>query len=436
MKKLLTALVAFGISASAQTIFIHGADVYPVTGPVVKDASILVQDGKIADIGVKLVAPKGVKVIEAKGLRIYPGMIDSATRLGLQEITEVRETDDTAEVGEFVPQVRSLSSINPESEHFRVARVNGITTVMTFPGSAGQQLISGQAAMIHTDGWTWETMAVKGQAGMLVPFPTMGGRGGRGGGGGGGGGEDAAGATNGYTQQLKSYQDQIKKLGDFLEEARHYQKAKEVLAGKPGFKPDLRFDAMLPVLDGREPLTVTAGRERSIIDAIKFAEDQKVKLVILHPREIGKAAAELKAKNIPIIFGRILELPEAEDDAYDQEFTLPLEAYKAGIKFAFGTFEENEFVRNLPYQAATAVAYGLPYEEALKAVTINPAEIWGVADKVGSIEKGKIADLLVTDGDPLEIQTHIVHLIISGKEVDLTNHQTELYQKYLARPNN
>ena len=435
MKKLLTALVAFGISASAQTIFIHGADVYPVTGPVVKDASVLVQDGKIADIGVKLVAPRGVKVIEAKGLRIYPGMIDSATRLGLQEITEVRETDDTAEIGEFVPQVRSLSSVNPESEHFRVARVNGITTVMTFPGSGSQQLISGQAAMIHTDGWTWETMSVKGQAGMLVPFPTMGSRGGRGGGGGGGGAAADDSATNGYTQQLKAYQDQIKKLGDFLEEARHYQKAKEVLAGKPGFKPDLRFDAMLPVLDGREPLTVTAGRERSIIDAIKFADDQKLKLVILHPREIGKAAAELKAKNIPIIFGRVLELPEAEDAAYDQEFTLPLEAFKAGIKFAFGTFEENEFVRNLPYQAATAVAYGLPYDEALKAVTINPAEIWGVSDKVGSIEKGKIADLLVTDGDPLEIQTHIVHLIINGKEVDLGNHQTELYQKYLNRPN-
>lgn len=439
MKKLLSALLAFGASAFAQTLFIHSADVYPVTGPMMKDVSILVQDGKIADIGAKLVAPKGVKVLEAKGLRVYPGMIDSATELGLSEITAVRETEDTGEIGEFVPQIRALASVNPESEHFRVVRVNGITSVMTFPGSANAQLISGQAAMIHTDGWTWEQMEIKGSAGMLVPFPTLGGRG-RGGGGGaptsdeeGAPGRGGA-ATNGFTQQLRTYQQQIKKLGDFLEEARHYAKAKEVLAGKPGFKPDLRYDAMIPVLEGREPLTVTAGRERFILDAIKFADEQKVKLVILHPRELGKAAAELKAKNIPIIFGRVLELPNAEDDPYDQEFTLPLEAYKAGVKFAFGTFTENQFVRNLPYQAATAVAYGLPYEEALKAVTINPAEIWGVADRVGSIEKGKIADLLVTDGDPLEIQTKIVHLIISGKEVDLMNHQTELYQKYLARP--
>jgi len=159
-----------------------------------------------------------------------------------------------------------------------------------------------------------------------------------------------------------------------------------------------------------------------------------VKLVILHPRELGaKVTAELKAKNIPVIFGRVLELPEREDDAYDQAFTLPLEAWKAGVKFAFGTFTENQFVRNLPYQAATAVAYGLPYEEALKAVTINPAEIWGVADRIGSVEKGKIADLLITDGDPLEIQTKIVHLIIGGKDVDLKNYQTELYEKYLGR---
>ena len=435
MKKLLTAALAFTIPAFGQTLFIHGADVYPVTGAVMKDASVLVQDGKIADIGAKLVAPKGAKILEAKGLRVYPGMIDSATELGLSEIGAVRETEDTGEIGEFVPQVRALTSVNPESEHFRVVRVNGITSVMTFPGSANAQLISGQAALIHTDGWTWEQMEIKGAAGMLVPFPTTAGGRGRG-----GAPSDqeapapGAAPTGGFSQQLRNYQQQIKKLGDFLEEARHYQKAKEVLAGKSGFKADLRYDAMIPVLEGREPLAVTAGRERFILDAIKFADEQKVKLVILHPRELGsKVTAELKAKNIPVIFGRVLELPEREDDAYDQAFTLPLEAWKAGVKFAFGTFTENQFVRNLPYQAATAVAYGLPYEEALKAVTINPAEIWGVADRIGSVEKGKIADLLITDGDPLEIQTKIVHLIIGGKDVDLKNYQTELYEKYLGR---
>ena len=438
MNRLLTALLTFVVPACAQTIFIHNADVFPVTGPEMKDTSVLVQDGKIADIGPKLVVPKGAKILEAKGLRVYPGMVDSGTELGLTEITAERVTDDTAEIGEFMPQIRAIASVNPASEHFGNVRVNGITSVMTLPGSASGQLISGQAAMIHTDGWTWEQMEISRSAAMQIPFPTLGGGRGRGG----ASAESPAAAADttpggvggGFAQQLRDYQAKIKKLGGFFEDARHYQKAKEALAGKPGFKPDLKFEAMLPVLDGREPLAITAAHERFILDAIKFADEQKVKLVILHPRELGKAAAELKAKNIPVIFGRVLELPDKEDEPYDQAFTLPLEAYKAGIKFAFGTFDENQFVRNLPYQAATAVAYGLPYEEALKAVTINPAQIWGVADRIGSIEKGKVADLLVTDGDPLEIQTKIVHLIINGKEVALTNRQIELYEKYLGRP--
>jgi len=133
-----------------------------------------------------------------------------------------------------------------------------------------------------------------------------------------------------------------------------------------------------------------------------------------------------------VIFGRVLALPETEDGAYDETFTLPAEAYKAGVKFAFGTFN-NEFVRNLPYQAATAVAFGLPYDEALKAVTINPAEIWGVKDQLGSVEKGKLADLMITDGDPLEIQTQVKHLFVKGKEVPLTNRQTRLNEKYMSR---
>jgi imidazolonepropionase-like amidohydrolase len=177
---------------------------------------------------------------------------------------------------------------------------------------------------------------------------------------------------------------------------------------------------------------VSAGRANNIHDAIQWAKKQNIKIVILQPREIGKAGAELKAENIPVIFGRVLALPSGEDSAYDQAFTLPSEAYKAGVKFAFGTFT-NEFVRNIPYQAATAVAFGLPYDEALRAMTVTPAQIWGVSEQVGSIEKGKVADLMVTDGDPLEIQTQIKHLYIKGKEVALTNKQTRLNEKYLNR---
>ncbi len=441
---ILLACAAAAGAASGESILIHNADVYPVVGAPMKGVSVLIQDGKIADIGAKIVAGKGVRVVEAKGLRVYPGMLDSGTELGLSEISAVRVTVDTGELGEFMPQLKAIVAVNPDSEHFGVVRVNGITSVMTFPSSGGgggggggrfgggeRQMISGEAALIHTDGWTWEDMEINRSAAMHLIFPAIAGRGGRG-----GGNPDfgpqlistTAGGT--YTQARRTYEEQIAKLTDFFDDARKYQKARA--ANLPGFVRDLKFEAMLPVLDRKVPVAVSASRPSAIHDAIAFAEKQNIRIVVLQPHELGSAAAELKARNIPVILGRVLALPETEDSPYDEAFTLPLEAYKAGVKFAFGTFD-NEFVRNLPYQAATAVAFGLPYDEALKAITINPAEIWGAGDKIGSVEKGKLADLMVTDGDPLEIQTQVKHLYIRGKEVPLTNKQTRLYEKYSSR---
>jgi len=234
-----------------------------------------------------------------------------------------------------------------------------------------------------------------------------------------------------YAERKRQYDQQIQKLNDFFDAARQYQK--ERTGNAPGFKHDLKMDAMIPVLEGKVPAAIAASRERTIRDAIAFASKQHIKIVIMQPRELKNVLADLKAKNIPVILGRTEALPENEDAPYDQAESLPGEVYKAGVKFAFGT-GSNEFVRNLPYNAARAAAYGLPREEALKAITINPAQIWGAADQIGSIEKGKWADLMVLDGDPLEAPTQMKYLYIKGKEVDLTNKQTRLYQKYLNRP--
>jgi len=446
--KRLGLLIAFGVAACAaanDTFLIRGVDVYPVTGPEVKGISVLVQDGKIADIGAKIVAPKGMKIVEGKGLRLYPGMIDSNTELGLSEVGAERVTVDTGELGEFMPQLKALSAVNPESAHFPVVRANGITSVMTFPaaggrggrGGGGAQFISGQAALIHMDGWTWEDMEINRSAAVHLLFPSIASRGGRGGlanvdfadeiallfGGG-----SAAGT---YTEAKRNYDAQVAKVTEFFEQARQYQK--ERTANLPGFKRDLKFEAMLPVLEGKVPVAVPAARERAIHDAIAFAEKEHIKIVILAPQELGKEGPELKAKNIPVILGRTEALPENQDAPYDYAESLPGEFYKAGVKIAFGTFD-NEFSRNLPYNAARAVAYGLPYDAALKAITINAAEIWGAGDKMGSIEKGKWADLMLVTGDPLETPTQIKALYIKGKEVDLSNKQTKLYDKYLARP--
>ncbi len=295
----------------------------------------------------------------------------------------------------------------------------------------GRQFLSGQAALIHTAGWTWEEMSIKPSAAMQLNFPSMS-RGGRG-----GMSAEISQAPSGAAgaaatgQAKRAYDEQIRKLEAFFDDARRYQRAKA--ANAPGLPRDLKYEAMIPVLEGKTPLAVSAARATSIRDAVAFAEKQKVKIVLLQPRDLDKVGPLLKEKNVPIILGRVLALPPTEDEGYDAMHVLAAEAYKAGVQFAFGTFG-NQFVRNLPYEAAAAVAFGLPYEEALKAITINPARIWGVDDQVGSVEKGKWADLVVTDGDLLEIKTHVRHLFIKGQEVELSNKQTKLQELHAQRP--
>jgi imidazolonepropionase-like amidohydrolase len=425
---------------AADTLLIRNVDVYPVTSPEMKNVSLVIEDGKIAEIGARVTAPKGAKVMEGKGLRVYPGLIDSATNLGLQEVQAVRETVDSGELGEFMPQLHALVAVNPESEHFGVVRVNGITSAITLPGGGGgggrgrggAQLISGQAALIHTSGWTWEDMEISRSAALQLEFPSLGGRGGR-------GGEmppevaqmlGETGAAPGSANARRTYEDTIAKINAFFDDARRYKAAKD--ARVAGFTPDLKLEAMIPVLEGKVPVAVSASTAETMHDAVAFAEKQRVKIVIMGPRELGNEGPELKAHNIPVVLGRALALPEHQDDAYDSAMALASQFHKAGVKFAFGTFT-NEFVRNLPYQAAAAVGFGLPQDEALKAITINPAEIWGVSDKIGSLEKGKLADLLITNGDPLEIQTKVEHVFFKGKEIPLTNKQTRLYEKYMSR---
>ena len=437
MKSFLIALLAIGplLASDDDSFLIRGATVHPVASAEIQNGSVLVRDGKIVGVGRNLAAPKGMRIIEGKGLHVYPGMIDSATQMGLSEISSIRESVDVGEIGKFDPQLRAEVAINPASEHIPVTRANGISTVIALPmngsggfGRSGGGILTGQAALVHLDGWTWEEMEIKKSAGMGMRFPIIPEIGGR--------FADLPAEFGGtgritYTDAKKNYETELRELKEFFENARRYQKAKA--AKEKGFEPDLKFEAMLPVLEGKEPLIVMATRERAIHDAVQFADQQKVRVIIADPRELGKMGAELKSRNIPAILGPTLALPLHEDDPYDAAYALPEQFYKAGVKFAFGTFD-NEFARNLPYQAATAVAFGLPYDEALKAVTLNAAQIWGVGDRIGSIEEGKSADLVVTDGDPLEARTLVKQLFIKGKNVDLDNRHKRLYEKYLSRP--
>ncbi len=411
------------VAADDNTFLLRGATIHTMAGRDIQNGSILVRDGKIAGVGENLSAPAGVRVVEAAGMQVYPGMIDSASTIGLTEIGAVRETSDTTELGKFNPQLRASIAVNPDSEHIPVTRANGITSVIALPDGLG---ISGQASLINLNGWTTEEMEVKRSAAMHLHMPTIGGSPGRGFGGGFGGGGRVP-----FDEAKKTFDKDMVELNNFFEEAHRYAQAKA--AKLPGFQTNLKLEAMLPVIEGKTPLLITAVRERAIRDAIAFADRQKIKVILCQAIDADKVSAELKNRDIPVILAPTLALPTEDDDPYDRPFTTPANLYKAGVKFSFGTFS-NEFSRNLPYQAAAAVGFGLPREEAMKAVTVNAAQIWGVANQLGTIEEGKSADFMVTDGDPLEEPTQVKQLFIRGKAVDLENKHHQLYERYKARP--
>jgi imidazolonepropionase-like amidohydrolase len=405
--------LALSIAAalSAETFLIKDVTVHPVTGPDIAAASVLVRDGLVADIATKIPVPKGTKVIDGKDLHLYPGMIDSATTLGLAEIGAVKETNDVAEIGDFNPQLRSLIAVNPSSEHIPVARANGITSAIAIPDGG---IIAGQVGLMHLDGWTWEDMDIKRSAAMHLRFPVL-------------TPATAPGATRPtFTEGKRKHEEALQKLHLFFEDARRYEKAKGQV--------DRKFEAMLPVLEGRQQVMVTAVRKRAISEALDFAKRENIKIVLAGCREFTpELLKEIKARNIAVILPETLALPLDEDDPYDAIYSLPAELHRAGILFAFATFDSSK-VRNLPYQAAASVPFGLEREDALKAVTINAAKIWGVDDRIGSVEKGKWADLVLADGDLLETKTQIKMMWIRGKPVDLETRHTKLSDRYMARP--
>ncbi|OYW09197.1 MAG: hypothetical protein B7X34_07220 [Acidobacteriia bacterium 12-62-4] len=419
MRRLITmAALAAASLAHAENFALRGVTIHPISATEVPNAVLVVTGDRITDFGPKAAIPKGHKVIEAKGLHVYPGMIDSASVLGLSEIGSVRETQDIAELGDFNPQLRTMIAVNPGSEHIPVSRANGITASVVVPAGG---FIGGQAAIMHLDGWTWEEMTVMPSAAMQMRLPS----------------QEAAvtGRALGtgrrpYAEVKRRYEEQMQQVRLFFEQARAYQarKANPVL----GFKPDLRLEAMIPVLEGKTPMMIVAPKERAIRDALAFAEREKVKIILAGVREVDPFLAEIARKKIPVILPDLYQVPLEEDASIDEPLDLPAKLAQAGIQFAFGSYNI-ERPRNLPFQAANAVGNGLAYDAALRALTLGAAEIWGIADRVGSIDKGKFADFILTDGDPLEPKTQIRQMWILGKPVSLENRHTKLYELYKKR---
>jgi len=357
-------------------------------------------------------------------------MIDSASTIGLEKSTEDGPSD-AKEAGLLNPQLNPANSVNPEDDFIPATRANGVTSVMEMPEG---DLISGQISLIHMDGFTTDSMLVSKGTAVHLRFPVI---------------QTTPPPAHEpeddddepttavdpvvvpYAEAKKDYDEKIKALRTFFDDARRYRHAKLAKGKLPAV--DNRFEAMIPVLDGTQPMLVTAVREREIREAIAFAGKEKIRIILADPYEAYKVLPLIKSHNISVVLGPTFTLPLGRDDPYDQAYTTPSLLYKAGIKFSIATFSSKSS-RNLPYQAAASVPFGLPHDEAYKAVSLNAAEIFGLGKRLGSIDEGKVADLIVTDGDPMEAKTHVTMEFIDGKPVDLRTRQQKLYEKYLARP--
>ena len=402
----------------ARRYAIVGATVYPITQPPIENGVVLIEGDRIKAVGKNVAIPKDAIVINAKGLRVYPGLIDAGSVLGLTEISAVRATVDTSESGDFQPDLQALVAVNPASEHFAITRFVGITAALTRPTGG---VISGQSAVIHLAGWTPDEMRLKSPAALHLNVPE------------GLGGLPSFVRLMMEPQQIQQLLEEsgtrLQRLRDFLRRAKLYAEAKSKGA-EVAFDP--RFEAMLPYITGKLPVIFHANSARSIRTALQLADEFGLKAVIAGGRDGWKVADLLAQKKVPVIVGPLWTLPASDYDPYDAPWANPAVLHRAGVKIAFQSASAAT-ARDLPYQVGIACAFGLPHEEALKAVTINAAEILGVADQLGSLEAGKVANLLVTDGDPLEVTTNLHYLFIAGKPVPLESRHTRLYLQYRQR---
>lgn len=406
--------------AAAQTLAIEGGTVHPVSGSPYA-GTVVVRDGLIEAAGAGVETPADAEVIDAAGLHVYPGLLNAFTSVGLVEIGSIAATQDDSELGD-TPHLRALEAIHPASEIIRVTRANGITHVLSAPGGGPW---AGQASAILLDGWTVEEMAIEASAGLVLEWPSLETR-------------EFDFSTfsvreKKFSEAKKDYDQTIDELGDWIGAARQYDHARSAPGSGAAVEQNHALEAVARVTRGELLLIVVADRARAIRDAVAFADQHGLRLALASGRDAAQEAELLAEKGVPVILGAVQALPLQEDDAYDGPFTAPGDLERAGVPIAFGTFDSSS-ARVLPYEVATAVAFGLDPEAALRALTLGAAEILGLDDRLGSIDAGKWANLIVTDGDPLEVRTAVRHVIIRGRDVDLANRHSRSYELYGSRP--
>lgn len=415
---IVAALILAGLPALAQnTIAITGGRVLTISHGVIENGTVLVENGKIAAVGRDIKVPRGAQVIDARGKVVMPGLFDAGDKLGTVEIPALQITvDDTEYTAPLQPQLRVLDALNPESENLLVSRAAGITNSLSTP--ADGNLIGGQSAVIQLDGSTVDQMVVKSPAALHISL-----------------GEQSKmtyGVKNGAPETRMGEMAMLRQA--FLK-AQHYKEVQDAYAQKnsgkePAAPParDLKMDAMVAALEGKIPVVARADRVSDMESALRLADEFHFHLILADAAAAWRIADQLAARKVPVIVGPILEEP-GRMESVDVRLDNAARLYKAGVPIAIQTAADNE-VRNLPFEVEYAISYGLPEDAALQALTLNPARFFGVDNRLGSIDQGKDANLIVLDGTPFRVKTRVLAELIDGKVVDLSNHQTRLYEFY------
>ncbi len=425
MNTILALVLAVGVFGHAPVtspdgpIALTNARIVTVTGVTVERGTLVMEGDRIVAIGTDVAIPEGARVIDCSGLTIYPGLIDTGTQLGLVEVGSLPETRDASELGDFSPQMKALTAVNPNGVAIPVTRISGVTTVLTEPSGG---MLPGQAALINLHGYTPAQMFAGFEA-MTLSFPSTGRRG--------------RFDSRSDEDIEKASEKALKKLNDTFDRAELYHRIDSTHQVNPeeGRKPEYvpSINALLPVVRGDQALIIRVNTAKDITAALEWVESRDLQRVIFTGLAEGwRVADKIAESGIPCLVGPVFSVPTRASDRYDKAYRNVSLMHAAGVKVAIRS-GETENARNLPYNAGFAAAYGLGAEEALRAITIVPAEIFDVADERGSLEQGKEATLFVADGDPMETKTQIHHVFIAGYEVPMESRHTRLYNEFLNR---